>query len=72
MPKEKNNKPKSAFVLALAARRKEIPEESLSGAARLLFRDESLTQAALEDYTKAKPVVPEKQFIKSNVKFKGD
>ena len=62
--------PKSPFELALAARRKEIPEESLSGAARLLFRDESLTQQNLENYSKAKTPVRPKQVTGRHTTFK--
>jgi hypothetical protein len=64
------NKPKSPFALALAARRKEVPEESLSGAARLLFKDTTLTQVALEGYAKSKPVVRDKPVVRQRSTFK--
>lgn len=51
------NEPKSPFALALAARRGDIPPESLSGAAKMLFKDNTLTQGALEGYDKP-PVQP--------------
>jgi hypothetical protein len=58
MPKDK---PKTPFALALAARRGDVPPESLKGAAKRLYDDQSLTQAALEDYAKYKPVARPKQ-----------
>lgn len=64
------NKTKSPFALALAARRKEVPEESLSGAARLLYRDPSLTQAALEGYSKSHTKVRPKQVRQTHSTFK--
>ena len=42
----------SPFSLALAARRGDIPKESLTGAAKLLFKDKSLTQDQLARYAK--------------------
>ena len=40
----------SPFQLALAARKKEIAAESLTGAARQLFRDASLSNEDLKAY----------------------
>lgn len=50
------DKPKTPFALALAARRKEVTVESLSGAARHLFNDRSLTNDDLEQYDKGPKV----------------
>lgn len=46
----KSKKQASAFGMALAARRGDIPPEELSGSAKLLFRDKSLSDAQLSDY----------------------
>ena len=46
----KKNKPPSIFALALAARQGDIPPESLSGAAKRLYKDTTLTHAQLKDY----------------------
>ena len=53
---EKKSKTKfpSPFAQALAARKGDIPPESLTGSARHLFRDASLTQEALAGYAKPK------------------
>ena len=53
-------KPKqSPFQLALAARKKEIAAESLTGAARKLFRDASLSNEDLTAYS-AQPTAVKK------------
>lgn len=48
----KSEKQRSAFGMALAARRGELPAESLTVAARKLFKDSSLSVSQLEDYVK--------------------
>lgn len=60
----KSKAQQSAFGMALAARRGDIPPESLTGSARLLFRDSSLSASDLEDYagTKRKNLPQKKQF----------
>jgi len=50
----KSKKQQSAFGMALAARRGDIPPEDLKGSARLLFKDKSLTDNQLEDYASTK------------------
>ena len=50
----KSKEQQSAFALALAARRGDVSPESLTGAARQLFKDDSLTQEQLKDYAKTK------------------
>lgn len=72
MNKGAKPKTKSNFTLALEARQGKIPVESLPGAAKLLCKDKSLTQAALEGYAKTKTEVHGKQFVKSNVAFKSN
>ena len=57
-------KPKSPFAIALAARRGDIKPEALSGAAKRLFLDHTLSRDDLSAYAKpqevhiAKAVVP--------------
>jgi hypothetical protein len=46
----------SAFGVALAARRGEIPVERLQGAAKKLFRDRSLSESQLADYAESRTV----------------
>lgn len=48
----KSKKQQSAFGMALAARRGDIPPESLKGAARKLYKDSSLSDNQIADYTK--------------------
>jgi len=64
------DKPTSPFKLALAARRGDLPPESLSGAAKRLYNDNTLTQEALGDYAREKPKPASKQFVKQHSTFK--
>jgi hypothetical protein len=45
----KTKKP-TAFELALAARKGEIPVESISGAAKLLYRDTTIDDARMAEF----------------------
>lgn len=67
---EKQPQPKSPFHLALAARRGDLPPESLVGAAKRLYNDKSLTREALEGYTKAQPSHSTKTFNQVRTTFK--
>ena len=51
----------SPFGIALAARRGDIPPESLNGSAKLLFRDKTLTDNQLSDYAETKKDLPQKR-----------
>lgn len=59
----------SPFALALAARRGDIPHESLSGAARLLYKDNSLSNDRLQEYS-AEKAIRQKSFERVNQTFK--
>lgn len=50
----KSKAQQSAFGMALAARRGDIPPESLKGAAALLYRDKSLSRDDLKEYASTK------------------
>lgn len=50
----KSKSQQSAFAMALAARRGDLPPEGLKGAARHLYRDSSLSESDLEDYASTK------------------
>jgi hypothetical protein len=62
-------KPPSPFALALAARRGDVPPESLSGAAKLLYRDKSLSRDDLHNYVKPGEKA-KKQYERVGVSFK--
>lgn len=64
------NKPKSPFGLALAARRGDLPPESLSGAAKRLYDDKTLTQDALSDYAKERTPPQSRSFVEIKRTFK--
>lgn len=49
---------KSAFELAHAGRTGEVPAEKLTGAARKLYNDKSLSDAVLAGYAETKKVKP--------------
>ena len=67
----KSKEQQSAFALALAARRGDVPPESLTGAARQLYKDTSLTQEQLKDYAKTKRSdLPSKAGQKPHHRFK--
>jgi len=70
MPAE--SKPQqSPFGIALAARRGDIPPESLEGSAKLLFRDKTLTNEQLSDYAETKTDLSQKkQFGQQHRTFK--
>ena len=44
-------KPMTPFAQALAARRGDVPHESLTGAAKSLFKDTTLSNDQLKSYT---------------------
>ena len=50
----KSKSQQTAFSMALAARRGDLPAEGLKGAARHLYRDKSLSESDLEDYASTK------------------
>ena len=50
----KSKAQRTAFAMALAARRGDVPAESLTGAARLLYKDKTLTREQLKDYASTK------------------
>jgi hypothetical protein len=50
----KSKDQKSAFSMALAARKDDLLVEGLKGAARHLYRDKSLSDSDLEDYASTK------------------
>lgn len=54
----KSKAQRSAFAIALAARRGDVPPESLTGAARHLYKDKTLTAEQLGDYAKARDLNP--------------
>jgi len=59
----KSKTQQSPFSTALAARRGDVPPEELSGSAKLLFRDKSLSDAQLSDYAGEKTKeLPPKHF----------
>ncbi len=58
---EKNEAPQGAFGIALAARRGDIPPESLKGSAKVLFQDKTLTNEQLSDYAETKPNTSQKR-----------
>lgn len=58
---EKSKAQQSAFGIALAARRGDIPPESLSGSAKVLFQDKTLTNEQLNDYAETKTDLPQKR-----------
>lgn len=68
--KEKATAPKSPFALALAARRGDVPPDSLTGAARRLFNDKSLSRDDLKEYANAKTPDRTKQFGRIYSTFK--
>jgi len=58
----KSKQQASAFGMALAARRGDIPADQLQGAARQLYKDSSLSESQLEDYASTKRSdLPEKK-----------
>ena len=67
----KSKSQQNAFGVALAARRGDIPPESLEGSAKLLFRDKTLTDNQLSDYAETKTDLPQKrQFGRTHKTFK--
>lgn len=59
----KSKAQQSAFGMALAARQGKIKPEELKGAAKILFKDDSLSREQLEDYASTKRSdLPKKQF----------
>lgn len=66
MAKQEQN----AFALALAARRGEIPPESISGAAKILYRDNTLSKEQLGEYAKPPSAIRPKQVGKTHPTFK--
>ena len=58
---EESKVQQSAFGVALAARRGDIPPESLKGSAKMLFRDKTLTDEQLSDYAETKTDLPQKR-----------
>lgn len=69
---EKSKKQQSAFGMALAARRGDIPPEALKGSAKLLYKDSSLTDNQLSDYasTKKSDIPLRKDFGRTHKTFK--
>lgn len=62
---------RSSFGMALAARRGDIPPESLNGSAKLLFQDKTLTDNQLSDYAETKTdLSPKRQFGRTHKTFK--
>ncbi len=72
MPTEESKVQQSPFNLALAARRGDIPPESLKGGAAMLYRDKTLTDDQLSSYvdTKTKDLPQKKQFGRQYRTFK--
>ena len=69
MPKK--NKPPSIFKLALAARNGDIPVEGLTGAAKRIYNDTTLTTEQIKDYTVSKIVpTPRQNFGRTRSTFK--
>ncbi len=60
MPTKSKEKP-SPFSAALAARRGDIPPESLKGSAKVLYRDKTLTNDQLSSYVDTKTDLPQKK-----------
>ena len=60
----------SAFGMALAARRGDIEPDALTGAAKLLFKDPTLTEEQLGDYARNREAKPEKAFGRPRKTFK--
>jgi hypothetical protein len=50
----KSESQQTAFALALAARKGDLPSEELKGAARHLYRDKTLSDSDLADYAETK------------------
>ena len=50
----KSKAQQSVFAMALAARRGDIPVESLRGAAKHLYNDKTLSRADLKEYAKTR------------------
>jgi len=69
MPAKKEKKG-TVFAMALAARRGDIPPESLTGAAKRLYHDKTLTQEQLRDYVKKKQSSPAKTLSRRYQTFK--
>lgn len=61
------NEPKSPFELALDARQKKLDPKLLTGSARFLYRDSSLSNEDLASYTNPKPAERTKQLIRPPV-----
>ena len=57
----KSKPDQNAFGIALAARRGDIPPESLKGSAKLLYRDKTLTNDQLSSYVDTKTDLPQKK-----------
>ncbi len=60
----------SAFGIALAARRGDIPPESLTGSAKMLYRDKTLTNDQLSSYIDTKTEPQKRQFGRTHKTFK--
>lgn len=58
----KSKAQQSAFGMALAARRGDIKPEELTGSAKHLFKDSTLSNSQLEDYTKLQTPSTKKNF----------
>jgi len=67
----KSKEQQSPFGIALAARRGDIPPESLKGSAKVLYRDKTLTNDQLSSYVDTKTDLPQKrQFGRIHKTFK--
>lgn len=63
-------KPKTAFECAFAARKGDMPKEQLTGAAKRLFNDKTISTEQLQTYSTPAIAIPARAFNRVRSTFK--